>query len=51
MAVNWLEIMANEALISFKLLLQTMEEDIGLHELSAVETNVFFAISDLCNNR
>ena len=42
--------MANEALISFKLLLQKMEEDIGLHELSAVETNVFLAISDLCNN-
>jgi len=43
--------MANEALISFKLLLQKMEEDIGLHELSAVETNVFLAISDLCNNQ
>ena len=42
--------MANEALISFKLLLQKMEEDIGLHELSEVETNVFLAISDLCNN-
>ena len=42
--------MANEALISFKLLLQKMEEDIGLHELSAVEANVFLAISDLCNN-
>ena len=41
--------MANEALISFKLLLQKMEEDIGLHELSAIETNVFLAISDLCN--
>ena len=41
--------MANEALISSKLLLQKMEEDIGLHELSAVETNVFLAISDLCN--
>ena len=41
--------MANEALISFKLLLQKMEEDLGLHELSAIETNVFLAISDLCN--
>ena len=46
----WMKIMANEALISFKLLLQKMEEDIGLHKLSAVETNVFLAISDLCNN-
>lgn len=41
--------MANEALISFKLLLQKMEDDLGLSELSAVETNVFLAISDLCN--
>ena len=41
--------MANEALISFKLLLQKMEEDIGLNELSALETKVFLAISDLCN--
>ena len=31
--------MANEALISFKLLLQKMEEDLGLHELSAIENN------------
>jgi len=42
--------MANEVLISFKLLLQKIEADLGLHELSAVETNVFLAISDLCNN-
>ena len=42
--------MANEVLISFKLLLQKMEADLGLHVLSAVETNVFLAISDLCNN-
>ena len=41
--------MANEALISFKLLLQKMEGDLGLSELSAVETNVFLAISDLYN--
>ena len=41
--------MANEALISFKLLLQKMEDDLGLSELSAVEKNVFLAISDLCN--
>ena len=41
--------MAHESLISFKLLLQKMEEDIGLHELSALETKVFLAISDLCN--
>ena len=49
-AVFWMKIMANDTLISFKLLLQKMEADIGLHELSAVETNVFLAISDLCNN-
>jgi len=41
--------MAHEALISFKLLLQKMEEDLGLSELSDVETKVFLAISDLCN--
>ena len=41
--------MANETLISFKLLLQKMEDDLGLSELSAVEKNVFLAISDLCN--
>ena len=50
LCVDWITVMANEALISFKLLLQEMEADIGLHELSAVETNVFLAISDLCNN-
>ena len=41
--------MAHEALISFKLLLQKMENDLGLSELSDVETKVFLAISDLCN--
>ena len=41
--------MAHEALISFKLLLQKMENDIGLSDLSDVETKVFLAISDLCN--
>lgn len=43
------EIMAHEALISFKLLLQKMEGDLGLSDLSDVETKVFLAISDLCN--
>ena len=42
-------IMAHEALISFKLLLQKMEDDLGLSDLSDVETKVFLAISDLCN--
>ena len=41
--------MAHEALISFKLLLQTMENDLGLSDLSDVEIKVFLAISDLCN--
>ena len=41
--------MAHEALISFKLLLQKMENDLGLSDLSDVETKVFLAISDLCN--
>ena len=41
--------MAHEALISFKLLLQKMETDLGLSDLSDVETKVFLAISDLCN--
>ena len=41
--------MAHEALISFKLLLQKMEKDLGLSELSDMETKVFLAISDLCN--
>jgi hypothetical protein len=41
--------MAHEALISFKLLLQKMECDLGLSDLSDVETKVFLAISDLCN--
>ena len=41
--------MAHEALISFKLLLQKMENDLGLSYLSDVETKVFLAISDLCN--
>ena len=41
--------MAHEALISFKLLLQKMEEDLGLSELSDAETKVYLAISDLCN--
>ena len=41
--------MAHEALISFKLLLQTMENDLGLSDLSDVETKLFLAISDLCN--
>ena len=41
--------MAHEALISFKLLLQKMEKDLGLSELSDVETKVYLAISDLCN--
>ena len=41
--------MAHEALISFKLLLQKMEGDLGLSELSDVETKVYLAISDLCN--
>ena len=40
--------MAHEALISFKLLLQKMENDLGLSDLSDVETKVFLAISDLC---
>ena len=34
--------MANEALISFKLLLQKMEEDLGLHDMQ-LETNVFLS--------
>ena len=42
-------LMAHEALISFKLLLQKMEKDLGLSDLSDVETKVFLAISDLCN--
>ena len=42
--------MAHEALISFKLLLQKMEEDLGLSDLSDVETKVFLAITDLCNH-
>ena len=42
-------LMAHEALISFKLLLQKMENDLGLSDLSDVETKVFLAISDLCN--
>lgn len=41
--------MAHEALIRFKLLLQKMENDLGLSDLSDVETKVFLAISDLCN--
>ena len=41
--------MAHEALISFKLLLQKIECDLGLSDLSDVETKVFLAISDLCN--
>ena len=41
--------MAHEALISFKLLLRKMENDLGLSDLSDVETKVFLAISDLCN--
>lgn len=41
--------MPHEALISFKKLLQKMESDLGLSELSDVETKVFLAISDLCN--
>ena len=41
--------MVHEALISFKLLLQKMEADLGLSDLSDVETKVFLAISDLCN--
>ena len=41
--------MVNEALISFKLLLQKMEADLGLSNLRDVETKVFLAISDLCN--
>ena len=42
-------LMAHEALISFKLLLQKMEDDLGLSDLSDVETKVYLAISDLCN--
>ena len=42
--------MAHEALISFKLLLQKMQEDLGLSDLSDVETKVFLAITDLCNH-
>ena len=42
-------LLAHEALISFKLLLQKMEDDIGLSDMSDVETKVFLAISDLCN--
>ena len=34
--------MAHEALISFKLLLQKMENDLGLSDLSDVETKVFW---------
>ena len=41
--------MAHETLISFKLLLRKMENDLGLSDLSDVETKVFLAISDLCN--
>ena len=41
--------MAHEAVISFKLLLQKMECDLSLSDLSDVETKVFLAISDLCN--
>lgn len=41
--------MAHEALISFKLLLQKMENNLGLSDLSDVETKVFLAISDLSN--
>ncbi len=41
--------MAHEALISFKLLLQKMENDLGLSDLTDVETKVFLAISDLCS--
>ena len=41
--------MAHESLISFKLLLQKMEADLGLSDLSDVENKVYLAISDLCN--
>lgn len=41
--------MAHESLISFKLLLQKMEEGLGLSDLSDVENKVYLAISDLCN--
>jgi hypothetical protein len=41
--------MAHESLIGFKILLQKMENDLGLSDLSDVETKVFLAISDLCN--
>ena len=41
--------MAHEALISFKLLLQKMEDDLGLSDFSDAETKVYLAISDLCN--
>jgi hypothetical protein len=41
--------MAHESLISFKILLQKMEQDLGLSELSDVENKVYLAISDLSN--
>ena len=41
--------MAHESLISFKILLQKMEQDLGLSDLSNVENKVYLAISDLCN--
>ena len=41
--------MAHEPLIIFKILLQQMEQDLGLSNLSDVENKVYLAISDLCN--
>jgi len=41
--------MAHESLISFKILIQKMEQDLGLSELSDAENKVYLAISDLCN--
>jgi hypothetical protein len=41
--------MAHESLIRFKLLLQKMEADLDLSDLSDVENKVYLAISDLCN--
>ena len=41
--------MEHESLISFKILLQKMEQDLGLSDLSNVENEVYLAISDLCN--
>ena len=42
--------MAHNALVSFKLLLQKMEKDVGLSDFSSVEVQVYLAICDLCNH-